>query len=137
MEMKRKIVVRNFYGVGEHIFEDQLGWTKFEKMEAHSAVSKDIFEFEIVKVGLNLAFYYVDNDTFYGLHTERIPIELKILPRDKQEEFIGWQCECDTHEEGKVLYSFNKRTMEIWDTIKIDGKELGEVLERSYIVTLN
>lgn len=134
---ERKIVFKDFYGEGRHIYEDMLGWGRNEKREARSFVSKKIFEFEVVRVGLNLAFYYLDNDTFYGLHTERFPIEFKILPRDRSKPYTGWQCEGDTHDDGEVLYSFDALDMRIWDTIKIDGKSLEEVLERSFIVLLN
>ena len=89
-----------------------------------------------VEVGLNLAFYYIDNDTFYGIHSEEFPILVKELPRDRTEPYIGWQCDGDTHDEGKVLYSFDKAE-DIWDNVRIDGKPLEEVLERSYIIGLN
>lgn len=135
--MERIIAIENFYGPGKHVYEDQLGWGKEEKREARSFVSKEIFEFEIIRVGFNLAFYYIDNDTFYGLHTERLPIEFKILPRDRSEPYLGWQCEGDTHYDGEVLYSFEEHDMRIWDIIKIDGKSLEEVLERSFIINLN
>lgn len=136
-QINRKVVVEDFFGVGEHLYEDQLGWTKWEKMEARSLVSKEIFDFEVVQVGLNLAFYYVDNDTFYGIHTERIPIEVKILPRDRDySPHINSQCKGDTHDKGSVIYSFKNRE-DLWDGIKIDGKSLEEVLNRSVIITLN
>ena len=133
---QRKIAIENFYGEGKHIYVDQLGWQPEERREARSSVSKEIFDFEIVQVGLNLSFYYLDNDTFYGIHSERIPIEEKELPRDRTEPYIGWQCDGDTHDEGKVLFSFDKPE-DIWDNVRIDGKTLEEVLERSYIMGLN
>lgn len=132
---QRKIAIENFYGVGRHIYVDQLGWQPEERKEARTSVSKEIFEYEVVRVGLNMSFYYIDNDTFYGIHTERTPIEFKILPRDRSEPFIGWQCEGDTHDEGEVLYSFNNAE-EIWDAVRIDEKTLEEVLERSVILDL-
>ena len=113
-----------------------MGWSENEKIEVRSCVSKEIFFFEVVDVGLNLAFYYVDNDTFYGIHTERLPIEVKILPRDRDEPYIGCQCDGDTHQDGEVIASF-ERAEDIWDNLKINGKSLEEVLERSYIITLN
>ena len=134
---KRKIVVEDFFDDGEHLYEDQLCWTKREKEEARSLVSKEIFDFEVVLVGLNLAFYYVDNDTFYGIHTESIPINVKKLPRDKSASpYINSQCRGDTHENGEVIATFNNRE-EIWGNLKIDGKSLERVLLRSYIITLN
>lgn len=134
--LNRKIVLPNFYGNGKHLYEDELGWWQSIKEESHSLISRDIFEYEIVKVGLNMAFYYVDNDTCYGLHTESLPIEFKILPMDKSKKCTCWQCEFDTHDEGEVLYSFDERSMKIWDTIEIDGKSLAEVIRRSVIMIL-
>ena len=135
MTQQRKIAIPNFYGLGEHIYEDQLGWDEEAQRSAGSYNSKEIFDMMVVKIGLNLGFYYIDNDTFYGLHTECYPIEFKILPRDRSEEFIGWQCDGDTHNDGEVLASFDDEH-NIWDNIKIDGKSLEEVLRRSYIITL-
>lgn len=133
---KTKIVLKNFWGIGEHIYQEDLGWQELQKWEAHSLVSRDIFEFQVVKIMHNLAFYYIDNDTFYGLHTEWDPIEFFIFDRDRTEEFLGFQCSADTHEGGEVLYTFDELDMRIWDTIKIDGKSLEEVLERSFIIRL-
>lgn len=133
----RIIVVKDFFSANEHLYLDQLGWTAREKQEARSFVSKEIFEFEVVKVGLNLAFYYVDNDTFYGIHTERIPIEVKVLPRDRDASpYINSQCKGDTHVEGEVIFSCDDKNL-LWGGISIDGKTLEEVLNRSYIITLN
>jgi len=133
----RTVVVKDFFGTNEHLYLDQLGWTAREKQEARSFVSKEIFKFEVETVGMNLAFYYVDNDTFYGIHTERIPIEVKVLPRDwDASPYINSQCKGDTHAEGEVIFSCDDRAL-LWDGIKIDGKTLEEVLNRSYIITLN
>ena len=132
----RKIVVYNFNGEGKHLYEDELGWTINEEKEVGSLVSKRIFDFEVVDVGLNLSFYYVDNDTFYGIHRERYPIECKILPRDRTQKYIYWQCDCNTHDRGEVIARFDDEH-EIWDNLKIDGKSLEEVLLRSYITGLN
>lgn len=136
IEVERQIAIPDFYGLGKHIYEDELGWNNYAKSEARSFISRDIFECVVVDMGLNLSFYYVDNDTFYGLHTESIPIELKILPRNRDEEFVGWQCNGDTHSSGEVLYSFDEQSMKMWETIRIDGKPLDEILERSYIIGL-
>ena len=136
IEKVRKIVVPNFWGEGENIYEDELGWDLVTKQEAGSLVSKEIFNFEVVKVGLNLGFYYIDNDTFYGIHREQYPIEVKILPRDNSEEFIGLQCDCDTHKDGEVIASFDNEH-DIWDNLKIDGHSLEDVLVRSYIINLS
>ena len=135
--MNRTVVINNFFGDGEHLYEDQLGWTKREKTEARSLVSKEIFDFEVVLVGLSLAFYYVDDDRFYGIHNESIPIKVKILPRDTPDSpYINSQCTGDTHVDGEVIFSCRDPN-ELWDGVRIDGKSLEEVLSRSYIITLN
>jgi len=132
---KRQIAIPNFYGEGKHIYEDELGWRELEKQESETDVSREIFRFEIERVGLNLGFYYIDNDTFYGIHTEGYPIKVKILPRNRAEEFIGWQCDGDTHADGEVIASFDD-VHDIWNNLKINGHSLEEVLARSYIVYL-
>ena len=135
--MSRTVVINSFFGDGEHLYEDQLGWTKREKTEARSLVSKEIFDFEVVLVGLNLAFYYVDDDRFYGIHNESIPIKVKILPRDTPDSpYINSQCTGDTHVDGEVIFSCRDPN-ELWDGVRIDGKSLEEVLRRSYIIPLN
>ena len=56
----RKVVIPNYFNDGKHLYEDQLGWSELEKDEAKSDDIKEIFDFEVVLLGLNLAFYYVD-----------------------------------------------------------------------------
>ena len=133
---KHKIIIENFWREGKHLTADQLGWQRYHKEEARSLVSKEIFEFQVVEVGWNMSFYYLDNDTFYGIHRERFPIEVKILPRDRTEPCLNYQCECDTHMDGEVIASFDDEH-DIWDNLKIDGKSLEEVIERSVIIVLN
>lgn len=132
----RKIAIPDFYGPGKNVYEDELGWPLYAKKEAGSVVSKEVFMEQIVDVGLNIGFYYIDNDTFYGIHRENYPIECKILPRNRKEKYIGWQCDGDTHCDGKVIASFDDEH-DIWDGLKIDGHSLEEVLERSFIIFLN
>lgn len=136
IHLKRKIAIPNFYGEGKHVYEDELGWPLYAKKEAGSVVSKEIFSDQVVEVGFNLSFYYIDNDTFYGIHRERYPIECKILPKNREEKYIGWQCDGDTHRDGKVIASFDDEH-NIWDNLKINGHSLEDVLERSYIIALN
>ena len=133
---KNKVLIKEFWRKGEDLTAGQLGWQRLEKEEARSLVSKEIFEFEVVEVGWNMSFYYLDNDTFYGIHRERFPIEVKILPRDRTIPYLNSQCKCDTHMDGEVIASFDDEH-DIWDNLKIDGKSLEEVIERSVIIVLN
>lgn len=134
--MNRKVAIYNFFTDGKHLYEDQLGWSELEKKEAKSDVSKEIFDFEVVRVGLNLAFYYLDDGRFYGIHRECIPIDVKILPLDHPENpHINSQCKGDTHVDGDVIFSC-RDPKELWDGVRIGGKSLEEVISRSYIITL-
>lgn len=138
IESKRKVAIRNYYSQSEHIYEDELGFRKEMLDEARTLVAREAFRYHVEEVGLNLAFYYPETDTFYGIHREVIPIRVKVLPRDIEEsEFIGWQCESDTHDEPvEVIATFNTPE-EIWDNLVINGKPLEEVLRHSFITALN
>lgn len=135
--IKRKIAIKDYYGRDKHIYEDELGFRKRMKSEARSLVAREVFRYHVEEVGLNLAFYYPKTDTFYGIHTESIPIKVKILPRHREwSDFVGWQCENDTHDEGKVIAVFDS-VSDIWDNLRIDDKPFEEVLRESYITALN
>lgn len=129
MKRKRKIVLPDFYGEGEHVYDNDLDWRPEMKREARCLTSKGNFDYHVVLVGLNLAFYYIDDDTFYGIHTEAYPIEVKILPRNRSKKYIGCQCDANTHDDGEVIASFDDEH-DIWDNLKINGKSLEEVLHR-------
>ena len=105
--------------------------------EARTLVAREAFQYHVEKVGLNLAFYYPETDTFYGIHTETIPIKVKILPRHREwSDFVAWQCDNDTHDDGEVIAEFNSAS-EIWDNLRINGKPFEEVINKSYITALN
>ena len=135
METKivRKIVIENFYGEGIHLYEDQLGWQENERREAKSNVSKKIFWTEVVEIGWDISFYSLDEDLFWGIHTEEEPIVVKALPRNREEQYIFDQCEGDTHDEGEVIATFENRE-DIWDNLRINDKSLEELIQRSLIL---
>ena len=98
---------------------------------------REVFRYHVEEVGLNLGFYYPPTDTFYGILTEVRPVKVKTLPRDRRRsDFIGWQCECDPHDEDQLIATFDDIT-DVWDNLKIDGKDFEEVINHSYIVALN
>ena len=137
IERKRKIAIKDYRGPGKHIYEDELGFRTTMLKEARTLVAREAFRYHVENIGLNLAFYYPKNDTFYGIHTESIPVRVKILPRHPEwSDYIGWQCESDTHDEGEIIAVFRSAS-EIWDNLKIDGKPFEEVLRASYITALN
>ena len=144
---QRKIVIKDFDGPRQHLYEDMLGWQYDNKEEVKSSVSRVIFEKYVIDWSHNFSFYYVDNDTFYGFHAQGNPIYFKKLARDRSKPYIGWQCDGDPHpNDGEEILGVYEvpvdsddetawRTM--WDTIKIDDKSLEEVIQRSYIIFLS
>lgn len=138
MEIKadRRIVVRDYYGPGQNLYADELGWRSDDKKEAGSLISKEIWEYFICTVGLNISFYFPENDTFYGLHTEEIPYTLYRLPRDRNVRFIGRQCSGDTHEYGEPVFETDSREA-LWDNIHLDGHTLEYVINHSYIINMD
>ena len=136
-EIVRKIAIRDFYGKGQHIYEDQMGFDDKMKAQARSLVAREVFRYHVEEVGLNLSFYYPPTDTFYAIFKDVWPVKVKTLPRDRRvSDFIGWQCDCDPHDEDQIIATFDDIT-EVWDGLKIDGKDFEEVIMHSYITALN
>lgn len=148
--LHRRIVIPDFDGPGDHLYEDQLGWQYENFQEVKTNVSRDLFKTYMLKWWHNCGFYYVDNDTLYGFHAEGNPVIFKKLARDRSQPYIGWQIgTIDTHEqEGEEILGVYEEPEEddedlelwflsIWNTLTINGKTLEEVLERSYICYLS
>ena len=136
-QIQRKIAIKDFYGKGKHIYEDQMGFDEQHKSEARSLVAREVFRYHVEKIGLNLGFYYPPTDTFYAIYNDARPIEVYTMPRDRRRsDFIGWQCECDPHDQDQLIATFDDIS-EVWDGLKIDGKDFEEVIMHSYIVALN
>jgi hypothetical protein len=129
------VVVPNFFGEGENLEVHQLGWQLDDKLEAKSSVSKKIFNNYIADMGLNMVFYYVDDNHWYGIHNEMCPFPFfRFIPKESM-IYPHDQMPCDTHTYGKndILQWFDCGSS-AWDEIKINGKSLEEVLQRSYIL---
>lgn len=136
--MKKRIIsILNYWGNGEHVYKDELGWSNEERREARSNVSREIFEYNM-SIGRNLTFYFIDNDTFYEFFGELQHVVLAKPPRDMSEEYIGWQCDEGSHypPECELVQSYSSDE-EIWNNTIIDGKTLDYVLDHSYFVELN
>lgn len=144
---QRKIIIKDFDGPLQHLYEDMLGWQYAQKEEVKSSVSRVIFETYVIDWAHNFSFYYIDNDTFYGFHAQGNPIYFKKLARDRTQPHIGWQCDGDPHEqEGEEILGIYEVPEDsedetswraMWDMITIDGKSLEEVIQRSYIIYLS
>ena len=137
LKKERKIVLRDFYRDGKHVYEDMLGWREINKEEARSMVSREIYDFYVTRAGLKLGFYYLDDDSFYGINREDWPYKVYRLFRDLSIKHLGYQTSVDNFcDEGEVIASFDDEN-DIWDNLRINGKTLEEVLERSYIMAIN
>lgn len=134
MKIDRTVAIRDFYGSGKHIYEDQMGFTAETRDEMRSNVNHDIFVYALGKAGYEMGFFYKPNETFYFIATMERPIQVLTLPRDKRlSRFIGWQCVPDAYEFGTVIGTYNTAE-EIWDNFKIDDKSLEEIIPESYIL---
>ena len=140
---KGKMLVPNFYRSTEDhaIYESDLGWQQWAVDDSMYTESSKIFYYYIVEVGLNMLFYYADDGWFYVIETEKEPnIEVRRLNKDPywdgkyltQSTKFG----VGTCRPGEILYTIHRRE-DIWDTVKINGKSLEEVLARSVIMDLD
>ena len=126
----------------EHaIYESDLGWNERNKADARFTESSKIFYYYMVEVGFNLSFYYVDDGCFYVIETEKEPdIEVRRIFKDPNwdgkyllHSVVGAGA---TNADGEILYVIQRRE-DIWDTVKINGKSLEEVLSRSVILEMD
>ena len=130
------VVVPNFFGEGKNLEAWQLGWQQDEKVEAKSSVSKKIFHYFVEDMARNMIFFYLGDGNFYGIHACPIPVfRFKKEPERYIYDQLGNQ---DTHDymHGELLYMI-PCDESVWDTVKIDGKSLEEVLLNSYIVNIS
>ena len=56
--IQRKIAIKDYYGKGKHVYEDEMGFRDNMKSEARSLVAREVFRYHVEEVGLNLGFYY-------------------------------------------------------------------------------
>ena len=55
-KIQRKIAIKDFYGKGKHIYEDQMGFDEKHKSQARTLVAREVFRYHVEEVGLNLGF---------------------------------------------------------------------------------
>jgi len=129
------VVISNFFGDGENLEAHQLGWQLEDKQEAKSSVSKKIFNCYIEDMGMNMIFYYVDDNHWYGIHNEMCPFPFFRFKSKDGIVYPNDQMPCDTHcfADNDILQWIDCDS-NAWDDIKVNGKHLEEVLERSYIL---
>ena len=136
MDKRVKTVIDNWMEFHPVITSDELGWSEECIRDAMSEEPKEIFNY-FIRNFFSIIFYYVDDGNFYELFMESDPHKFWRIPKrqDWDGKFVGRQIRWENHEEGDVLYEFDDGT-DLWNELKIDGKSIGEVLERSYIAEI-
>lgn len=144
--MKSKVLIENFWNVGDAsgdktLREDELGWPQSLKEDAQADYSERVFRYVIEEVGLNLVFYWIIDRNFYVIETEKTPVEVRKLYPNPQ-----WDGKCEflkvgllgegasSCSAGEILATFDDEALS-WDELKINGIPIGDVLERSKIIT--
>ena len=145
--MDRKIIKKNFWNVGDNgdrnLYEEDLGWTSNSFIQdARSDYPEDIFRYYVEMVGLNILFYWVEDENFYTIETEKDPIEIRrIYPNPDytgKSEYskAGNGPGPSTSSDGEILATFEDPT-KIWNNFTISGVPLAKVFERSVIIDLD
>lgn len=137
MEKINKVIIDNWMEFHPVITQNDLGWSEECIRDAMTENPKGIFNY-FWKNFFSIIFYYVDDGNFYELFMESSPHKFWRIPKLKEWDgkYIGRQIRWENHEEGEVLYEFDDNT-DLWDNLKIAGKPIGEVLERSYIAEID
>lgn len=93
---------------------------------------------DVEEGGFNMIFYYVGDGNFYGIHAENCPIPVFRFRKESGECVYDQLGDRDTHDyyEEEILYMI-PCDESVWDTVKIDGKSLEEILQDSYIVNIS
>lgn len=144
--MDRKVIIKNFWRVGNNgdrnLYEDELGWAESSKKAARSDFSEYVFRYWVEEVGLNILFYWLEDQNFYAIKTEDTPIEVvRIYPNP------NWDGKCEltkagsdvgptTESEGEIIQTYEDPS-EIWSNLSISGVSLEKILERSVIIDMD
>ena len=138
MDKERElIIIDNWMEFHPVITKGDLAWSEECIRDAMSEDPKEIFDY-FWRNFFSIIFYYVDDGNFYELFMESEPHKFWRIPKLKEWDgkYIGRQIRWENHEEGEVLYEFDDDT-DLWNTLKIGEKSIGEVLKRSYIAEID
>lgn len=137
MDKEKELIMNNWMEFHPVITKADLGWSEECIRDAMSEDPKEIFNY-FWQNFFSIIFYYVDDGNFYELFMESSPHKFWRIHKneDWDGKYIGRQILWESHQEGDVLYEFDDDT-DVWETLKIGGKPIGEVLKRSYIAEIN
>ena len=131
--MEKEVIIKNWLERRPIIYTEDLGWGEEYIRDAMSEDPEQIFNY-FWKNYYSIIFYYVDDGNFYELFMESNPHKFWRIPKiaNWDGKFIARQILWESHNEGEVLMEFDDDT-DLWRTLKINGKPIGEVLKRSII----
>jgi|GEM_PF-1229315 len=149
-----KVLRKNFWGKqnAEYIggkntpdyrlYESQLGFDRDAAFHVACEYNQRIiFQTMVVRLGLNVIFYWVEDDNLYIIFNETYPSQIRKIPVKVHRRGIPIEDkygDIDFHEEGEVVATFyrDRRTRNslVWETLRIDGVPIGDVLKRSVIL---
>ncbi len=131
--MEKEVIIDNWAEHRPIIYAEDLGWNEDDIRNAMSEDPEQIFN-SYWKHAFSIIFYYVDDGNFYELFMESEPHKFWRIPKidDWDGKYIARQILWENHVEGEVLMEFDDDT-DLWQTLKINSKPIGEVLKRSII----
>ena len=134
--MEKELIIGNWLENHPEIYAEDLGWSEEDMRDAKSEDPERIFNY-YWKNFYSIIFYYVDDGNFYELFMETNPHKIWRIPKISEWDgkYVGRQISWESHNEGDVLMEFDDDT-DLWRTLKINGKPIGEVLVRSIIAEI-
>lgn len=127
----QEVVISNFFYSEQRSLERRdLGWGNIAP--AHYTSSWGRCKFLSYARSYNMAFYHVGKGRLFCLHFDECPIALKEHPLDPKIDKLVWRIRYNSWLDGRYLAIFHN-TEEVWDTLRIDGLSLEQLIEESYL----
>ena len=130
------IIIPNFFKFNDHALRrESLHWIKPFMEDARSDDPETIFRFFLEEMGMNLLFFWIEDENFYYIDLEEYPYILERIPVNPEWDghyMMGKQDYLWGNMASEVLCSF-EHVHDIWDKARIDGKTLAEILPNCWI----
>lgn len=125
----REVILPGFYGSGD-LERGDLGWGKssLRHREAGYCRRRLLNSAE----NYNVAFYHLPTEKLYCLHFDECPIALKEHPLDPKIPRLLWRINSNSWLDGRYIAIFHNPE-EVWDTLRIDGRNLEQLIGESYL----
>ena len=122
-------------GNAPELTSDELGWDVIRKREAGSDDTKDIYDYYVGCLGMDLSLYYAEKDKFYYVDMANGEVvSQKENPKWDGKYDYDRVCvyECNGDLDSDEVFDF-ETAEELWSAFKIDGKPMSYILEHSVI----